>query len=338
MVDVVSFLIPVYNEERYIDRCLASIAGQDAVSDSLEVVIADGGSTDATLDEIEAFRRANPSLRVVLLKNPSRNTATGRNICLASASGSLVLNFSGHAVADSGLVRVLREKLLSQPETVAAVGAGIRSSGVDSFLGRAISSVLSSPLSGGNSIDSGFNAERDQFARSIAFALYRKAVVEKVGGFDESLWCGQDAELNYRLSRSGCSILYTPESAVGHFKRSSISGLLRQMYRYGIARARILRMYPDSFRVIHLLPAVACALVPVAVAASWFSSVVYWGSMAAFFSFLGGSVIATRSVGGQWTEAAISPFLYGIIYIGYGTGFLFEFLRTPSGDVDAVTR
>lgn len=322
MMDKVSFLIPVYNEEAHIDACLESIASQDVPLEQLEVLIADGNSTDKTLQKIDEFRKANPSLSVIVEQNPSRNTAVGRNICMEAASGDLVLNFSGHAMAEPNLVTVLKRKMHQQPTDVAAVGAATRTKGSDTFLGRAISSVLSSPMGGGNSIDSNFNADREQFARSIAFALYRKHVITELGGFDETLWCGQDAELNYRLRRNGYRILYTPETGVFHYKRASLGGFIQQMYRYGVARAMILRKFPESLRAIYLMPAIFSLLLAIGVVAAGLSESMFWIMLMAVLLFIGASFAATTIAGGGLIIALVSAVLYGGMYLSYGIGFL----------------
>lgn len=322
MSDKVSILLPVYNEGAHIEACLRSIAAQDVPLDQLEVVIADGNSTDSTPQKVENFRNANPSLSVIVRPNPSRNTATGRNICLKAASGNLILNFSGHAVAAPNLVSKLRQKLLDQPEDVAAVGAAILPTGGKTFLGSAISAVLSSAMGGGNSVDSNFNSRREQFARSIAFALYRGDVVKEAGCFDEDLWCGQDAELNYRLRWNGYKILYTPETTVSHHKRDDLCGFIRQMYRYGVARALILRKFPDSFRAIHVMPTAFSLSAIAAVAATSVSATVGWGTLLGVCLFVAAAFATTVKKVGNRVVALASAGLYGVMYLSYGIGFL----------------
>ena len=73
----VSVVIPVYNEERYIEACLASVLGQDYPAERYEVIIADGGSTDRTRVIVESTAVRHPMVR--LIDNPGRTQAHGLN-------------------------------------------------------------------------------------------------------------------------------------------------------------------------------------------------------------------------------------------------------------------
>ncbi|MCE9546969.1 MAG: glycosyltransferase, partial [Planctomycetia bacterium] len=114
----VSFLLPVYNEQEHLGESLASIAAQEYPPHLIEVLVADGNSTDGTLEIVQAFRKVNPHLAVEVIANPSRNTSVGRNLCLRRATGELVMNFSGHAVARPNLLAVLTGKLANLPTEV----------------------------------------------------------------------------------------------------------------------------------------------------------------------------------------------------------------------------
>ncbi len=318
----VSVLIPVYNEQQHITAALESIAGQDYPAECIEIVVAHGTSTDGTGELLQSFRRDHPDLAVTILDNPSNNTAVGRNICLQRAAGRLVLNFSGHAVADKNLLRVLVEKLDRLPEDAAGIGCAIRRPAASGRLEKAIAVAMYSPLGGGRHVDSAFHAESDQVACSVAFSLYKKDVLESLGGFDERYWCGQDAEVNLRLARQGYKLWFTPDAVVEHYKRTRLKDFLKQAYRYGVARAKISRKYPDSLRIVFLLPVlftVACPLA-VAVALANREAAVAVATVTALFVFA--ALLSAAKAGGDWLSVLLSPLVYGLLYVGYGTGFL----------------
>lgn len=325
----VSFLLPVYNEREHLGEALESIAAQDYPPGQIEVLLAEGGSTDGTQAIVEEFGRRHPEIALRVIPNPGRNTSVGRNLGLEAASGELVMNFSGHAVAEPQMLRVLVEKLAAQPAEVAGVGCAIRSSGSATTIGRVISAVLRSRLGGGG-LDSSFHAPTDCDAKSIAFCLYRREAVEACGRFDPKFWCGQDAELNLRLAQAGHRLRFTPDTHVVHYKRPTLGGLMRQMYRYGAARAAITRKFPGSFRWVFLLPVLWVL--------GWLGLVI--GSVlspniaivalacAALFVFVGAAsaVIA----GGGLAGLLLGPIVYAVVYKFYGLGLLAGFLK-PSG-------
>ena len=323
MLPRVSFLLPVYNEQEHLGEALESIAAQDYPVDRIEALLAEGGSTDGTAVVIEAYRGR---LSMQVIPNPTRNTAVGRNLCLKHATGELVLNFSGHAVAEPRLVRTLVDKLAQKPTEVAGIGCAIQSSGSKTAVGRVIAAVLRSPLGGGGAMDSSYQAASDCDVRSVAFCLYRRAAVEQIGGFDSEFWCGQDAELNLRLAKAGYRLRFTPETYVVHYKRPTLGGLMQQMFRYGAARAALTRKFPGSLRAVFLLPAL-WVLTWVALAVSSLLSttvaIVTAGCAAAFV------VVGSLSVvfaGSGLAGLLLGPVVYAIVYTAYGLGLLGGFL------------
>ena len=323
MLPRVSFLLPVYNEQEHLGEALESIAAQDYPVDRIEVLLAEGGSTDGTAAVIEAYCSR---LSMQVIPNPTRNTAVGRNLCLKHATGELVLNFSGHAVAEPRLVRTLVDKLAQEPAEVAGIGCAIESSGSKTAVGRVIAAVLRSPLGGGGAMDSSFHAASDCDVRSVAFCLYRRAAVEQIGGFDGAFWCGQDAELNLRLAKAGYRLRFTPETHVVHYKRPTLVGLMQQMFRYGAARAALTRKFPGSLRAVFLLPALWVLAWVVLAAGSMLSTTVtlVMAGCAAAFVVVGSlsAVIAGSGPAGL----LLGPLVYAILYTAYGLGLFWGFL------------
>src|SRR6185295_19565335 len=92
----VSIILPVRDEERYIERCLYSIARQDYPRGRFEIIAVDGGSTDRTAEMIARFG-AEYDVDLRLLANPRGTTAAGLNVALAAARGEVVVRIDGHA-------------------------------------------------------------------------------------------------------------------------------------------------------------------------------------------------------------------------------------------------
>jgi cellulose synthase/poly-beta-1,6-N-acetylglucosamine synthase-like glycosyltransferase len=325
----VSFLLPVYNEREHLGESLESIARQDYPAEQIEIMLVDGESTDGTPRIVEEFSQRHPEIALRVLANPARNTAVGRNLGLDAASGELVMNFSGHAVADAGMLRVLTAKLAAQPPEVAGVGCAIRSSGSETAVGRVIAAVLRSPL-GGRGMDSSFQAAADCDARSLAFCLYRREAIDACGRFDPNFWCGQDAELNLRLARRGYRLRFTPDTHVVHYKRPTLSKLVKQMYRYGVARAAITRKFPGSFRMVFLLPALwVLGWLALAVGSFFSPTIAISTLIAGGLFFLIGAFAALMSGAGP-AGLVLGPVGLAILYTSYGLGLLIGLVQpTP---------
>ena len=318
----ISFLIPLFNEADHVREMLRSILELEYPTELLEVVIALAPSSDRTAAHLEDFAQQNPKLKIHVLPNRAMNTAVGRNLCLEAATGELVMNFSGHAIADANLLAVLVSKIDELPGDIVGVGCGICSTSTSSWLGSAIATVLSSPLGGVRTVDSSYNATRDGPARSIAFTLYKAQALRQIGGFDTDFWCGQDAEINLRLAQQGYRIWFTPNTGVQHQKRTRVTDFVRQMYRYGVARAKLTKKYPRSLRFVFLLPSVFLLAAVAGIVASCFSNLALWITLSVAVLFVLSSFVSIFSAGGGIGTTLISPLLYFVLYISYGLGFL----------------
>src|SRR5438270_1670553 len=128
----VSILIPVRNEERYIERCLYAVATQDYPRERLEVIVIDGMSSDDTPQIVTRFG-AESTIDLRLLRNQACRTAPGLNIGLAAARGDIIVRVDGHAAIAIDFIRCSVDALLDSGAD--CVGGVIESEG-DTYVGR----------------------------------------------------------------------------------------------------------------------------------------------------------------------------------------------------------
>ncbi len=330
MPATVSFLVPLYNEATSVGPMLQSILQQKYGQDHLEVLIAMAPSDDGTEQEVENFIHNHPTFKVQVLPNPDRNTAVGRNLCLAHATGEFVINFSGHAIAEADLVPVLLSKIENLPPEVIGIGCRIHAAESQTVMGRAIATVLESPLGGSTWVDSSYHAQSDGPARSVAFTLYRRIPLEQLGGFDPNFWCGQDAELNLRLARAGYRLWFTPDTGVEHRKRNRLSEFVFQSWQYGGARAKLIRKYPDSTRLLFVLPTIFLFVLIFAGVIALSSPTGAWAMTATAMLFLVACSTCALFSGGSLPTVLMSPLLYALLYVAYGIGFVCGLIESPA--------
>jgi glycosyltransferase involved in cell wall biosynthesis len=241
----VSILIPCRNESATIRRALAGLLAQSIKLASMEVVLADGMSTDGTRDIVEAFRLEHPELSLRLIDNIDRTIPSALNRAIAASQGDVIIRLDAHAVPAPDYI----ERCLAVLRETNAANVGgpweIRPSRPGP-VGRAIAEAGSHPLGAG---DARYRTGgRAGPVETVPFGAFPRAWLERVGGYDETLLTNEDYELNLRLRRAGGLVWFDPSIRSAYFARPDFTALGRQYLRYGTWKARMLRRYPESLR------------------------------------------------------------------------------------------
>ncbi len=316
----VSFIIPARNEEKYIRECLDSLLKMDYPSDRVEIIFAEGNSDDRTREIIEEYAEKYPNIKV--FDNPTGNTAIGRNICIENSTGEMLMNFSAHTIASKNLLKVLALKLKEQPDDVAGVGCSNISPEKQNFVARVAGAAFLGFMAGSGIFMQNAVFKKEKYVEHMAFTLYRKEIFQKVGMFDPEFWCGQDAELDIRVKKAGYKILYTPETVVYHFKRDTVKGLFKQLYRYGIARAKMIKKYPDTLKIFHLFPSLFILGAIAIILLTLFNLLPPWIFLSLAILYIILCLISTARVTKNPVDVVASVFFYLLIKISYGLGFI----------------
>lgn len=308
--------MPVLNEEKTISECLDTLLHLDYPKDKVEIVIAYGNSTDSTNDILEDY--ANKYDNIKIYPNNTGNTAIGRNICLKHSTGKYIMNYSGHAIAESNLLKVLSSKLENASENVVSVGcSNITPKKGQSTIGRLSGFVFESIIGGKGFFVQNESYDKEQYVDHISFALYKKDKMEK---FDEFFWCGQDAELDLRLTKKGYKILYTPETRVYHHKRETIKSLFQQMYKYGFARSKMGKKHKNAVKLQHFVGSFFVLLVIIVLLMGIFiHPSIFLFSIVMYYI---GVMIVLVKKDMNILEFLLTPYIALSIHFGYGLGFL----------------
>lgn len=230
-----SVIMPVRNEEAFIERAIASIveAGERVDGAAIhraagyEIIVVDGMSDDRTREIVAGLHGTTPHLS--LLDNPARTVPHAMNIGIRAAKGEVVIRLDGHAEMTPDFIAACLRELAAHPEC-ACVGGPIQNVDLDESA-AVISAAMSSPFGVGNARFRTGGAEG--YVDTLAFGAYRKDDLFAIGLFDEDLVRNQDDELNYRLVASGRRIWFSHAIESRYFVRSSLRKLARQYFQYG---------------------------------------------------------------------------------------------------------
>lgn len=241
----VSIIVPCYNEQATIRLLLEAIYAQTTPRQALEVVIADGMSTDGTREEILAFMVSHPDLEVRVIDNLAGTIPAGLNRAIEEAEGTYIVRLDAHSKPYPDYV----ERCVSDLEA----GLGDNVGGIweiqpdgDGWQARSIAAAAAHPLGVG---DARYRIGGEaQAVDTVPFGSYAQVLVERIGAYDESLLSNEDYEFNVRVRESGGVVWMNPAIKTVYFARRTLGALARQYWRYGYWKLRMLRRYPDTFR------------------------------------------------------------------------------------------
>jgi glycosyltransferase involved in cell wall biosynthesis len=187
-----SVIIPVRNGANFISEAIASVQPELGASD--EIIVVDDLSQDNTRAIVSAF----PDTRLRIVEGPGRGVSAARNAGLASAKGDLVAFLDHDDIWPRGRHAVLLQALADQPQ-------------VDAVFGRVY--VKYEP---GARVSARFAAIDGTHVPRILVGsgLFRRHVIEKVGGFSEQMHFGEDVDFSLRLEEAGLRIALCDVSAL----------------------------------------------------------------------------------------------------------------------------
>ena len=315
--------MPAYNEEHYIAACIASVQAQDYPRELVEILIADGRSTDRTREIVAQLAAEDP--RIKLIDNPERLQAAGLNKLVKAAQGEVIVRMDVHCEYAPDYVRTCVETL---ERTGADNVGGAQRAKAKTFFQRALCAALDSPLGvGGAKYRS---AEAEGFVDTVFLGAFRRKVFETVGLWDPGAITNEDAELNQRLLDTGGQIYLSRDIVVHYFPRDSFKTLAKQYFRYGRGRARTLLKLGTFPTLRPALPflMVAGTTILAALPPLWPAA----GAALATYALATGAeaVRVGRDLGPRAIPLVWA--MFPVLHVSHGVGFaagLVQYLRRP---------
>jgi succinoglycan biosynthesis protein ExoA len=291
-----------------------------------EVIVADGWSKDDTRAIVAALQTRYAHLH--LLDNPRQWSSAGRNAAVRAARGDIIVLIDGHCqlknpyylqnVADA--FAESSADCVGRPQPLDVTGAN--------RVQRAIAAARASRL--GHHPASHIYSGRPDFVgpQSVAIA-YRKSVFDTVGLFDERFDACEDLEFNHRVAKAGLICWFSPRVRVHYHPRATLTGLFRQMVRYGRGRVRLFRKHPETFSLSCFLPALFLAgVVAGPLLAVWSSllALVYFSVLGIYAATLLLFSIALCVCERDAMLLPLFPLVFLTIHAGAGAGVWCELL------------
>jgi len=318
--------VPCFNEQRTIRSLLDSIYHQTYPRQNIEVIIADGLSTDQTRQEIIGFKLANEDLVVEVVDNPKRSIPSGLNQAIDTARGDYIVRLDAHSVpAEDYVARSISALESELGDNVG--GLWEIQPGSDTWQARSIARAAAHPLGVG---DARYRVGgRAQEVDTVPFGAFRRSLIERIGNFDETLLTNEDYEFNTRIRKAGGKIWFDPGIKSQYIARRSIGDLARQYWRYGFWKVKMLRRFPESFRWRQLAGLFVLSFPVLAVLGLWF----IWAGWLLLFEavvYLLALVLVGTQLAIKHRDLALLwgvPLAIATMHFSWGTAFIWSMIN-----------
>lgn len=302
-----SIIVPVFNRPDEVDELLESLTHQ--TEKDFEVVIVEDGSQTPCK---EVCKRYENLMDIHYYYKENSGPGQSRNYGAERAKGEYLLILDSDVVLPEGYLKAVSDELSREPADAFGGPDKAHSSFTDTQ--KAISYSMTSFFTTGG-IRGGKKKMDKFYPRSFNMGI-RRDVYLKLNGFSNMRF-GEDIDFSIRIFKAGCRCRLFPEAWVWHKRRTDFRKFWRQVYNSGIARINLYKKYPESLKIVHLLPAVFTVGVAMLLAGAPFCP--YSLLPIALYALL---VCTDSAIQNKSLRIGIFSIAASFIQlIGYGTGF-----------------
>lgn len=247
---LVSLIVPILNEEEFIEDCVRTLQKQDIPAEQVEILLVDGNSTDTTMEILKKLEAEDPQ-HIRVLKNPKRIQAAAMNIGAKHARGTYLVRIDAHAIYPENYVSTC----ISLLEKTDSVNVGCTwSTASKTPVGNRIAKVLSSSFGVGGAK---FRIDAESgYVDTVPSGTFHKDFFHKIGGFDERLARSEDNEINYRIRKQGGKIYMTNDIHVTYYCRNTVKSLGKMAFANGKWNVIAAWLCPGSMSLKYFVPLV----------------------------------------------------------------------------------
>ncbi len=232
-----SVLICTYNRPELLTRALEALTKySDEKPD--QIVVVNGGDDRATR-VVQYFMITNKDdVEINLVRTVNKNPAANRNVGLPHCRGDIIATTDDDAQVFPNWVALMKQVHQAHPQA-GAVGGPVIGTPTNSLVAQA-ADLITFP-----------DWPQPQYVRTLPTVniSYKREIVKRVGLLDETLFCGEDVDYNWRVQKLGYKIYFDPQIKVYHQHRPTLNGFLNQHYRYGKAYYLVRRKWRDMYCV-----------------------------------------------------------------------------------------
>lgn len=302
-----SVIIPVYNRPDEVDELLQSLTRQSYKD--FEVIVVEDGSSIPCKDVTAKYQ---DTLDIHYHTKPNSGPGQTRNYAAERSRGEYLIILDSDCILPEGYFAAVEDELQQAPAD--AFGGPDRAHASFTDIQKAINYSMTSFFTTGG-IRGGKKKMDKFYPRSFNMGV-RRTVYEALGGFSQMRF-GEDIDFSIRIFKGGYQCRLFPGAWVYHKRRTDLKKFFKQVHNSGIARINLYKKYPESLKIVHLLPAVFTLGVALLLLAAPICP--YSLTPLALYAWLVGIDATVRN--GSLYIGLLAIAASFIQLIGYGTGF-----------------
>lgn len=328
---LVSVLIPTWQEEHFVVGCLESVRSfRLPAGVTIEVLVIDGGSTDATRELVQRVARRDP--RIMLMHNPARIQSVALNLGIRESKGDYIMRLDAHSTYPPNYL----EKCLETARRTRCENVG----GIFETQARGPTyhaSLVQALTTHWFGVGRSFRTkDAEGPADTVAYGFFRRDTFERFGLFDERLVRAEDYELNRRIAARGGRVWLNPEIVVEYSQQPTLQDFLRkQFYVDAPYNAYMWHLAPYTFTTRHAASALFTMGLIAGIPLMFVSSLMATITTTALGLYAVLAVLASIQQArryGKWRHAVLLPPSFVAYHLTHGAGVLVGMLRILLGN------
>jgi hypothetical protein len=268
---------------------------------------------------------------VRIVDNPLRSIPSAVNLAIESSRAEIIVRLDAHSKPYPDYVeRCVAALEDDRGDNVGGVWE--IHPGADTWIAKSIAVAAAHPLGVGDALYR--HAKHAAVVDTVPFGSFKRELVARIGYFDESLLTNEDYEFNTRIRKAGGRIWLDPSIRSVYFARSSLKELMKQYWRYGFWKWRMLRRYANTLRWRQALPPVFVLSMITLGSLSLFIRPMGWILAVQIFGYLLVLLLAGLQAGIRDQKSYLwggLPLAISVMHISWGSGFLWSILTSRNG-------
>lgn len=231
----ISVVIPTYNREELLQKCVLSIIGQDIDPKIFEIIICDDGSSDNSEFLIKEIISKNPNYDIIYKRQKNSGPAKARNMGIKVSQGKIIALTDDDCQPDKNWLSEIKRSFDNDEKIVGV--AGITYTQIEKI----------TPFT--HQIDND-----KPWSFPTCNVAYSKLILDEIGGFDSSFpFTNEDADIAWRVEQKG-EIIHNPKMRVLHPPRATNFIKELKTIRYLDSEFLLRRKMPEIYKTRKISP------------------------------------------------------------------------------------